>query len=98
MCIRDSRPLDRRIAPRHGGLRQRVGTGQHLHRNLAEMMRWMAGCLLTVLGIFAADSRNRSLTVAALFGMPRVYRWLQSRDREGALGFPETVKHQNPSA
>jgi len=30
--------------------------------------------------------------VAALFGMPRICRWLQSGDREGAVGFPKPFR------
>src|ERR1039457_1876100 len=54
------------------------------------MMRWVAGCL-DVFGIFAANSRNRSLTVAALFGMPRVYRWCRAATVRERLASPKRL-------
>ncbi len=40
---------------------------------------------LTVFGISMVQALNRSLTVAALLRVPRVYSELQSRDRQGAV-------------
>src|ERR1035437_4862805 len=47
----------------------------------------------TFSGFRGSVGGNRSLTVAALIGMSRVCRVLQSRDREGAVGFANTFKH-----
>ncbi len=50
----------------------------------AEVRSGRAGCV-TELGISTVQALNRSLTVAALFRVPRVCSELQSRDRQGAV-------------